>query len=301
MKRFSKEAKENVLLDAPAVCDALGNLFSWGRQELEILGSEEAQVSAEWILAETTGLHRSQIYLEMDRIIPRNLVAKFRLITGQRKNRIPLAYILGKTFFRDEVLEVKSGCLIPRPETEILVEKFIENSGFEKSDSFSFLDLGTGSGAIGISVLRHFLKAQATFSDGSPRALRAAKKNVEHYRLSCRVEMMKSDLFSGLGSLQWDAILCNPPYLAEADWVDVEPEILHEPREALDGGFDGLYFYREIAKSSRNYLKEKGWLVLEVGVGQAETVSSLLEENGFSNIRCFKDHAGIDRVIMAQG
>ena len=148
--------------------------------------------------------------------------------------------------------------------------------------------------------MRYFPKAKATLSDVSAEALKFSKKNLERYQLQNRAEVIQSNLFDGLSSHKWDYILSNPPYLSAADWSEVEPEILTEPREALDGGADGLSFYRSIITQAKQFLNQRGCLALEIGYGQADAVMMLCQENGFLNINCFQDHAGKDRVILAK-
>ncbi len=276
------------------------DLLDWGKKELEFLGFSEAQVNAEQWLCEITGLGRSQLYLETNRKISRDLKAKFQEFVGQRKKRIPLAYLRGKAFFWEEELKVSPDCLIPRSETELLIEQFIGHTGLQKTQSFSFLDLGAGSGAIGIALLRHFPESKATFSDISPEALRIVKSNLNHYDLLNRAEMICSDLFINLQGRKWNAILSNPPYLSEEDWEVAQPEILFEPKLALAGGKDGLDFYRRIILEAKHYLEEKGWLVMEMGKGQSEIIKGWFREKGFKKIEIFKDLNGIDRVIMGQ-
>ena len=291
----------------------LSDLLSWGMQELKALGPLEARVNAERLLEEITGLARHEIYSgETDETTDR----KFRRLVGQRKKRIPLAYLVGKAYFWNETLEVEPGCLIPRPETETLVERFIEKSGFPANGQFQFLDSGCGSGAIGIALLRHFPNAEAVFCDISEKALEVTRRNLKRYGLSTRAQVVKSDLFENLTgpgpieknrmgpgpvSAKWDAILSNPPYLGASDWKVLEPEILFEPREALDGGNDGLGFYRRIAREAGPFLRREGRLVLEAGIFQAEKISDLLSQTKlFREIQIFKDSIGIDRVVMAR-
>ena len=277
-------------------------ILSWGIRELQILGPEEARASAEWLLTEVSGLERFELILRADSHAPADLVKKFRAFIAGRKKRVPLAYLTGKACFWDEVLEVGPGCLIPRPETEILVEKFLENSGFDRAGRFSFLDLGSGSGAVGIAILRSFSGARAAFSDISEEALEITRNNLSRYGLLERAEIIQSDLFGGFSSdIRWDAIFCNPPYLSEKDWEEVAPELLFEPRRALDGGEDGLDFYRRIKNQAPRFLNPEGRLVLETGIRQAQTVAAWLGETRFfKNIQIFKDHAGIERVVMSQ-
>lgn len=279
--------------------DSCRGLLLWAGNKLKILGPHESQMEAEWLLAEVLGVVRSELYLE-GRSIPIEKREQFRSYVTQREKRIPLPYIAGKAYFWEEILEIGPACLIPRPETELLVARFIENSGFKKNDYFRFLDLATGSGAIGIALMRHFPNAHATLADISQEALSVARRNVGHYQLAERTEIVQSDCFENLTKQRWDAIVCNPPYLAEADWQYLEPEIFYEPRQALDGGSDGLDFYRRLLLEVRGHLHVCGWLGLEMGIHQAQTVMAWLEEKRFEVIQCYPDYAGIDRVILAQ-
>ncbi len=260
----------------------------------------EALASSEGLLAEVTGWNRSQLYLKAPRPLSGDEVICFRELVQKRKTRIPLGYLLGKTYFWNEMLTVGPDCLIPRPETEILVERFIQECGFGKEADFRFLDLGTGSGAIGIALLRHFPRAQGTFSDLSAPALAITGENIGRYGLSGRAEIIQSNLFENLPGRRWDAILSNPPYLSGQDWPAVEPEVLKEPRIALDGGQDGRKFYRRIAAASAGYLTAGGWLVLEAGIYQAGKIADELRSNHFEDPKIFKDYSGIERVVIAR-
>ena len=281
-----------------------GDLLHWGQKELEGLGEIEAQASTEWLLQEISGLDRSRLYLDTKKVVPAARLKVFKKLIALRKKRVPAAYLLQKSYFWNEELRVGRGCLIPRPETEVLVERFIERSGFSKSDRFRFIDLGSGTGAIGIALLRHFQKAAGTFVDISRKAVKTTRDNLSSYRLLDRAEVLESDLFQKLESpshfLKYEAIVSNPPYLAKEDWYDLEPEIFFEPRRALDGKKDGLYFYRSIVREAFNFLTPGGILMMEMGKGQAEQVKDLLEKTFFTKIEIFKDHAGLDRVIMGR-
>lgn len=292
---------------------SFAELLLWGEEELRLLGSVEARLNAEKLLSEISGTGGAEIYLEGSKGLSPVQIEAYRDIIAKRKNRIPLAYLTGRAYFWEEMLEVGTDCLIPRPETELLIEVFSQYSGIKKEETFSFLDLGTGSGAIGIALLRRFQKAKGTFSDVSPAALRIAEMNLTRYGLLkpdqkapdtpfgvCRAEVIVSDLFQEFRGRKWDAIFSNPPYFSAADWRQVEPEILQEPALALDGGTDGLDFYRRITGEAGSYLKPGGWLVMEMGIHQAPKVKNLFTKNGFKNILVFKDHAAVDRAIMAQ-
>ncbi len=281
-------------------------MLAWGQAELTALGPHESRTHAEYLLEEASGLARWQF--ERAEAVPAEICRRFEAWIAERKKRVPLAYVTGRAYFRHEVLEAGPGCLIPRPETEQLVEYFVTRSGFKKEHAFAFLDMGTGTGAIAISLLRIFTKARAVLADVSEEALTYARRNVEKYGLSARAECVQTDLFSNLaaaarqteGGQGWQAILSNPPYVAETELAGLEPELSYEPRLALAGGADGLDYYRRLAAQSPKFLLPGGWIVLEAGFGQTAAIFDLLAGAGFEGIQIYKDDAGIDRVVMAR-
>lgn len=281
---------------------SIGGLLEQGRQELHSLGAEEAKASSERLLEEVLELERSALYVYSDRPVTAAQAKRYRLLIRKRQKRIPVAYILRKAYFWDEVLEVDESCLIPRPETEILVDSFIRFSGFTKESRFSFLDLGCGSGAIAIAILRHFPKANAVLSDISAGALRTAKKNLKTYGLLERSKTVKSDCFSALRKnvQAWDAVISNPPYVADEDFHTLEPELGYEPETALRGGSKGLSFYRKISAEAKTFLKPGGLLVFEMGAGQSGEIKKFAVKQGYQAVRIFKDYLNIDRVLMAR-
>jgi len=283
--------------------DSWEALLLWGQRELTVLGTRESQTSAEYLMEEVSGLKPWQAKLKTDVRPDVKLVEKYRSWIEQRRRRIPAAYVTGKAFFRDEALEVGPECLVPRPETELLVEAVIRGSAFEVSKPFEFLDLGTGSGAIAISLLRYFPNATAIMADISRDALSRASRNAERCGVTGRFKTVHSDFFSAFKEAAarktWPVIVSNPPYLAETDWLGVEPELLYEPRLALDGGRDGLDAYRRIAREAGIFLEPQGMLFLEVGRGQAQAVCGLLAEQNFTGMVILKDFSGIDRIVTA--
>lgn len=289
-----------ILPQNPVFSRTVREWLIWGQEELAVLDAGESLSSAEWLLAESLGLERSRLYLEGDRFLSDQTLRTFQTWIALRKKRMPCAYITGKAFFWDEELSVGSGCLIPRPETELLVEQFCRYAALDASRTFSFLDLGTGSGAIGLALLRMYPKSSATLSDVSPDAMMIAQRNLERYDVKSRAELICADLFEHLEGRRWDAILCNPPYLAARDMTSLQPELRYEPRQALDGGTDGYEFNRQLAAQAPRHLSAMGCLGLEVGAGQAKTVIALLRKSGFIHIKSFQDYVGIERVILAQ-
>jgi len=287
----SKKTKHGELLE----------LIAWGRAELFRAGIEEGQEECERVLMKLLGCSRSEIYLKEHELNLSDVRRKFLALLEERQKRIPLAYLLKEADFWQEILYVDERCLIPRPETEILVEQVLKALGKDAGKKFSLLDIGTGSGAIAIAILRVYKNAQGTLLDASKEALEVAHENLKRYALEGRAKLAHGDLFQPFSKDEkWDLIVSNPPYLSEKDFVEIQEELKFEPKGALDGGKDGLDFYRRIISAAKEHLAHGGRLVVEVGQGQAEIVSKWLHEAGYDNIQRFKDHLLVERVVMAQ-
>ena len=255
----SKKSKNGGLLE----------LIAWGRAELSRAGIDEAQEECERVLMKLFVCSRSGIYLEEHELTASGVRERFLTLIEKRVRRVPLAYLLKEADFWQETLYVDERCLIPRPETEILIEQVLKTLGKDDEKNFSFLDVGTGSGAIAIAILRAFRNARGTLLDISGEALEVARVNVEKYKLQDRATFIRGDLFGSFSNNEkWDLIVSNPPYLSEEDWKGVQEELKFEPRGALDGGKDGLDFYRRIIEGAQSHLTSGGLLALEVG-GQA--------------------------------
>lgn len=286
----SKKLKSNEIFE----------LIAQGREGLSRAGIEEGQEECERIWMKLLGCARSAIYLEKHELALSGARERFLAILERRAQRIPLAYLLKEVDFWQETLFVDERCLIPRPETEILVEQVLKALGTDYGKSFSFLDIGTGSGAIAAAVLNACPSSRGTLLDISGEALDVARENVKRYDLEDRAKLVCGDLFNALdASDRFDWIVSNPPYLSETDLKELQEELKVEPRQALDGGKDGLDFYRRIIREASGRLNPGGRLALELGQGQAERVSKWLHEAGYVNIQRFKDHLGIERVIIA--
>lgn len=287
----SKKTKNGELLE----------LIAWGRTELSRTGIEESQEECERILMKLLGCARSEIYLEEHELNSSGVRGRFLTIIEKRRRRIPLAYLLKEADFWQETLYVDERCLIPRPETEILVEQVLKALEKNSEKKFSFLDIGTGSGAIAVAILRKFKNAHGTLLDISEDALKVARKNLKQYELEERARLVQGDLFQPFSSDEkWDLIVSNPPYLSEQDLLEAQEELKFEPRGALDGGKDGLDFYRKIIDGAKGHLTPGGLIALEVGQDQAEKVSTWLQVAGYDNIQRFIDHLQVQRVVTAQ-
>lgn len=281
--------------------DGLLELIALGRTELSRAGIGEAQEECERILMKLLGCSRSEIYLQEHELEVSKVREGFLTLIEKRTQRVPLAYLLKEADFWQETLYVDERCLIPRPETEILVEQILKKFGEKDGSKFSFLDIGTGSGAIAVSILRACDKARGTLLDISKAALEIAYENLKRYALQGRATTVQGDLFEPFPrGEKWDLIVSNPPYLSSEDWKTAQEELRFEPREALDGGEDGLDFYKKIIAGAKDHLTPGGVIAFEVGQAQADRVSKWLHDAGYDNIQRFKDHLRIERVIMAQ-
>ncbi|MDP2943001.1 MAG: peptide chain release factor N(5)-glutamine methyltransferase [Candidatus Omnitrophota bacterium] len=215
---------------------------------------------------------------------------------------VPAQYITGETEFMGLEFQVNPSVLIPRPETEVLVERVLQLMGKEGFASPYVLDLGTGSGAIAVSLTKHNPLCKIVASDISEEVLEVAKANAALNGVTDSIHFILSDLFSGIDENErFDLIISNPPYIP-ADHYDALPlEVKSEPRLALDGGEKGLEFYRKIIPESAKRLKESGYLVMEMGFGQSETIKKLADSTGsFVETEIVKDHNGINRVFFAR-
>jgi release factor glutamine methyltransferase len=259
---------------------------------LERKGVPSPRVDAEHLVAKALGVSRLDLYLQYDRTLTEAEVAECRELVRRRGTREPLAYILGEWGFRRLTLKVDSRGLIPRPETEVVVERCL--ALLEGIEGPAALDVGTGTGAIALAVADERPDATVTAIDVSADALALARENAERTGLAERVLLLEHDLGEGLPGGPYDLVVSNPPYVEPGDLETLQPEVREwEPREALLGrGMTDA-----IARSARDVLKPEGALVLEVADGTAALVSVLLEELGFADVVATPDLAGRDRVV----
>ena len=262
---------------------------------LEGKGVPSPRVDAEHLLAKALDMSRIQLYVEHDRELTERELETVRDLVARRAKREPLAYILGEWGFRRLNLRVDRRALIPRPETEVVVERCLAVlAGREAPD---VLDVGTGSGAIALAIADEHSGALVTAIDASPEALALARENAELTGLADRVRLFDHDLRIGLPAGPWDLVVSNPPYVEPGELDSLQPEIRDwEPRDALVG--EGMT--EAIARSARETLKPGGWLVLEVGDGTADAVCRLLAGLGFTRVTPSPDLAGRDRVVEGQ-
>jgi len=273
-------------------------LLDWTTRFFGSKGIESARLDAELLLAHALGCRRIDLYARYDQVPQGEPLARFRDMVRQRGRRVPAKYLTGHTEFCSLALAVGHGVLIPRPETELLVERALEL--LPAAGEPLAADLGTGSGAIAIAVATRHQQARVVATDLSPEALAVARANAERHGLSGRIDVRQGHWFDALEpSTALDAILSNPPYVARAELAQAMPEVRdHEPRVALDGGPDGLDALRVLVAGAPQWLKPGGWLVVEVGAGQAARVAELATTTEqYETVDTRPDYQGIDRIV----
>jgi release factor glutamine methyltransferase len=265
-------------------------------------GVESGRLDAQILLAEATGLTRADV-IAGSRMPTAGQLARFEATIERRMRREPIAYILGHKEFFSLDFEVNRSVLIPRPETEMLVAAALDT--IAEVREARVLDIGTGSGAIAISIAANASRAEIVATDISADALETAARNALRHRVSDRVRLRRADCFAvldgGLALGRFDLIVSNPPYVAAAEVAQLEPEVRSfEPNIALSAGRDGLDFYRRIAADAREHLFEDGQLIVEVGAGQASAVAKILEDRAFQVVAVLDDLGGHHRVVHAR-
>ena len=282
----------------------LQQMLQWGAGWLKEREVPEADLNAWYLLADCFQMERSDYFLHQEEEADAGKEKKFRQMIEKRGQRIPLEYILGYTEFMGLKFEVDSHVLIPRQDTETLVEQVLHE---QKDPDIRLLDLCTGSGCIAISLAVMGGYRDVMAADLSEAALKVAAENADHLlqerrKEGCRFTLRRGDLFEALKpGERFDVLTSNPPYIPTEVVRGLEPEVKdHEPWMALDGTEDGLAFYRRIAHESKAWLNPGACIYLEIGYDQGEAVSRLLEAAGFCNIQVIKDLPGLDRVVRAE-
>jgi release factor glutamine methyltransferase len=276
-------------------------LLAWTADFLRSKGNDDAKREAEILLAHVLGCDRIHLFTRYEEQPAEAERTKFRELIQRRVAGWPVAYLVGSRGFYLLDFEVNPAVLIPRPDTEVLVLEALKR--LKPLGAPEVLDLGTGSGCIAISLAHQKKDARVTATDVSPDALDVARRNAAKTKVADRIAFLQGDLFAPLppGS-QFDLIASNPPYVAQGEFPSLAPDVRdHEPRLALDGGPDGLAFYRRIAKDAPALLKPGGSLLLEVGYTQDEAVRGLLAERPELEVGpTLKDTGGHPRVVTAR-
>jgi release factor glutamine methyltransferase len=289
-------AVEPGTLDAPTVAAVL----SRGAEALAAAGVESARVDAEWLLAAALDVPRGRLAVEGSRALDAGAADRFARALRRRLTREPLQHILGRQPFHDVVVRVGPAAMVPRPETEALVEWAL--ALLPDVAAPIVVDVGTGSGCIACAIASERPAARVVALELSPAAAELARANVAALGLDARVTVVESDLFVALGGVRADLIVANPPYLPSAIIPTLAPEVSRfDPRLALDGGADGLAVIRRIVAGARGRLAAGGALVLETAGGeQAAAAATLLRAAGYAEVRTRADLAGVERFVAGQ-
>jgi release factor glutamine methyltransferase len=263
-------------------------------------GIDSAALDAELLLAAAAGVDRTRL-LTGSLPLCRECVSRFEQLIARRAAREPIAYILGHKEFYGLDFAVNRSVLIPRPETELLVDTALKM--LRERPPSRVLDLGTGSGAIAVAIAANASEAEVTATDISAPALELARRNARRHGCELRIKFYTGDLFAALpcSHQKYDLILSTPPYVRVDEIARLEPEVArHEPQIALLGGKDGLDFYRRLAAEIASHLRPEGEVMVEVGAGQAAEVARLLEAGGCRALETLRDLAGHKRVVRAR-
>ncbi|MBN1652228.1 MAG: peptide chain release factor N(5)-glutamine methyltransferase [Deltaproteobacteria bacterium] len=285
----------------------------WTSRDFESHGISSPRLDAELLISRALGLDRVGLYTDLERPLHGSELSRIRELVLRRRRYEPVAYILGQKEFYGRVFEVTPDVLIPRPDTETLIDRVLDVFAIEHSGRV--LDLGTGSGAIAVTLAAERPGALVDATDISSEALEIAKRNAKKHSVEARVAFYHGDLFeplskkkqsgnksTGENELLYDVIVSNPPYIAADQWERLSLEIRrYEPEVALRGGDDGCDFYRRLRSTAVEWLAPGGSLMLEVGKGQAALViDTLRADSRFEETACYKDFSGIERVVGAR-
>jgi release factor glutamine methyltransferase len=271
-------------------------LLRWTTGFFRDKGIDSPRLDAELLIAGVLGLDRVGIYLNYDRPLTAAELATIKPLVKRRGQREPLQYLLGRTEFWSLDFKVSPAVLIPRADTEILVEEALEKS----ADAGELLDIGTGSGAIALSFATEKPHWQVIGLDISTAALEIAAENARHHALEQRSRFMPGDL-ARLPEKVFDLVVSNPPYIGAAEYRELMPEVRdYEPEQALLAAEDGLICYRQIAAQALKILKPGGWLLLEIGYRQEQAVTELLTAAGLTEVYCRRDYANNPRVVAGR-
>lgn len=290
------------------MANTIRNILKWAISTLKKAEIDSPVINADTLLALVLSCDRTKLYTNPDEILNDSDISRYKKLINERIRHVPLQYITHHAEFMSLDFFVDERVLIPRPETEILVETVLEKARDKQhSDKkVTIIDIGTGSGNIAVSLAKYLSNAEIYASDISQEALAIAMTNVQRHKVVDNVHLLHGDLFDTFSSHiekgNVDFIVSNPPYVSESEWKNLEPELRdHEPYEALVGGKDGLCFYRQIIEDAHAWLKPEGYLVIEISETQATTIIKLMKNDGhYEDIEIIKDLQEKERVISAR-
>ncbi|MDD5457820.1 MAG: peptide chain release factor N(5)-glutamine methyltransferase [Phycisphaerae bacterium] len=283
----------------------IGRLLNWVTAYFSEKRMDSARLCAEILLSYVLKVGRIELYTSFDRAVAPETLGQLRDLVKRAAGGEPVAYLTGRTEFYSLSLEVNRDCLIPRPETELLVERAIEFLRLRDGEQ-AVCDLCTGCGCIAVAIAKNFPRAKVIATDICSAALETAAKNVAKYGLSDKIKLLCGDLFSPLiehlDKSRFDLIVCNPPYISEAEFAELGSNVRdYEPKTALYGGIDGLDIYRRLIAVAADHLKSGGAIMVEIGYQQGPAVRQMLEKQKlFSQVVVEKDFSDNDRIVRAR-
>ncbi len=264
-------------------------------------GIESSRLDAEVLLADLLDIERINLYVKFDYPLKSSELEEYRKRIKKRAKRIPTAYIIGRKEFMSLEFDVNKDVLIPRPETENLVEEIISYCRDNELQDAQIIDIGTGSGAVAVSLAHYLPEAKVVGVDISKSAVKTARKNAKKFELEERLSIVHSNLLEGFIKRDIrgiDIVVSNPPYISDAEMEELPPEVKKEPETALRAGREGLDFYKKLIPQSSKVLRDGGKIFLEIGSSQAEAVKELFADN-WDNLKIIKDYADHDRIVTA--
>lgn len=286
---------------AEEACKTYRELYEEGRRILEQAGLPDAALDARFLLEEVCGTNLQTLLVFPEKKVTEEEVKQYRAFVQRRKDREPTAMILGEWDFMGLTFRLNKSTLIPEQDTEVLVETALEELKRRGPGEapLRILDLCTGSGCILLSLLHELRNAGGLGTDLSEEALEAARENAVRLGLQERAAFRQGDLWEPVGDERFDLIVSNPPYVPTDVIPTLEPEVrCGEPYAALDGGEDGLVFYRRILKEAAGHLKPSGIIIVESGFDEAAQIAALMQDQKLRGIRTVKDYGGLDRVVL---
>lgn len=279
----------------------IGKILNWTSEYFQKNNIDSPRLDAEVLLSHVLKKQRIFLYVHFDQPLNSEELAAYRECVKKRVRRMPVAYIIGSREFMGLDFKVTEATLIPRPDTEILVEAAIERLKQMEGDELRIADIGTGSGAICLSLLHYVENLTAVTVDISEDAIEVARENAQSLGVAERIEFLQGDLLSPLQNKgKFNAIVSNPPYIPKKVIEGLEPEVrCYEPISALDGGEDGLNFYRRLVSGAAAFLADGGFLAVEIGIEQAEALRQMAGRNLiWKKVEVMKDLAGIERCVI---
>ena len=277
------------------------DILNMAAVRLERAGLTSPRLDAEVLLFSYLQTDRLEIYRNPERALTEAEISGFEGWVERRAQGEPLSYINGKKEFWSLLFEVDRDVLVPRPETEILVEEVIKAGRELEQAGLRILEIGVGSGAVSVAIARELPTASLTATDISADAISVALKNAHKHGVEGRMDLLWGSLFEPVSGI-FDIIVSNPPYISTGEFARLPLDVReYEPRQALLAGADGTAFHREIIAGSKKRLKKRGWLFMEMGAGQRESIEETLRRSGaFDRIETRRDYGGVERVIMAR-